>query len=200
MKKIILIRYKNQKTYVIYNESHITRHSDLYDLYYALAPTEDVYTEIDDLEELQAIQIYSFDEIKRLEISDDDFNDSKKYAAINDAYDTYQTARIAEIPKVTISKQDWQDLQKQWKLIKKQGPKYIIITSDEAQPLQKVEIIGKDELSQQDLDDIKFENEKYLKFKKAKSRFFKDHPDCHYNWRGPQDNELDADIMKYYED
>ncbi len=200
MKKIILTYDKDWHVYGIDNKSHVTNNSELHDLYCALNPMQDIRIEIDNLKELDAVRIHSFDTIKKIERDDDDYNDPKKRAARNIAHGVYQRARMAEIPKVTISKQDWQSLQEQWKLIKKDLPKYIVITSDEAQPLQKVEIIGKNELSQQDVDDIKKENEKYLKFEEAHNKFLDDHPDIHYYWRGPQDNELDADIMKYYED
>ncbi len=202
MKKIILTYDENRNIYSIGDDLHVTRNFELHYVYRVLNPPREYHIriEVDNLKELDAIRIHSFDSIKNIERDDDDYNDPKKRAARNIAHSVYQRARMAEIPKVTISKQDWQNLQEQWKLIKKDLPKYIVITSDEAQPLQKVEIIGKNELSQQDVDDIKKENEKYLKFEEAHNKFLDDHPDIHYYWRGPQDNELDADIMKYYED
>lgn len=43
--------------------------------------------------------------------------------------------------------------------------------------------------------------EKILKYEKARQRYEKAHPDYIQDiWRGPQDDEFEADIMKYYEE
>jgi len=62
-------------------------------------------------------------------------------------------------------------------------------------------MIGKDELSQEDIEYFEKERERFLKYEKARQRYVQAHPDYSDDvWRGPQDDEFEADIMKYYEE
>ena len=59
---------------------------------------------------------------------------------------------------------------------------------------------GKDKLSEEDKAYIKEEHEKFLKYERARQKYIDNHPDYSYEWRGPQDDEYEADIMKYYDE
>ncbi|MBM17512.1 MAG: hypothetical protein CL947_00405, partial [Epsilonproteobacteria bacterium] len=94
---------------------------------------------------------------------------------------------------------DWEALQKKWDQLKKKKYQYLIFTLDDSGSLDKVDIVGKNELSDQDKKDMQQEHEKYLKYEKARQRYIANHPDYSEVWRGPQDDEYEADIMKYYD-
>ena len=155
------------------------------------------------LEEVKSqniVDVWSRNSLKK-QLLDDDGN----WLQFSDRYDEYYDKRWEEIPRVELTIQSWNDLQKQWAQIKKDQPKYIMIDLDDSgrnDPAvrDKVTITPKDELSQQDLDYIKQEHEKYLKYQAAKQKYIENHPDYSEVWRGPQDDEYEADIMKYYEE
>ena len=63
--------------------------------------------------------------------------------------------------------------------------------------LDKVDIIGKNELSEQDIQDMKLEHEKYLAWKKAEKLYNYDHEIIDDIWHSPADSVYDADIEKY---
>ncbi|MBI2259959.1 MAG: hypothetical protein HYU67_13800, partial [Flavobacteriia bacterium] len=59
--------------------------------------------------------------------------------AYDDQYEEYYDKRWEEAPKVKIFIDDWQNLQQQWKQIKKELPQYVIFTLDDSGPIDKIE-------------------------------------------------------------
>lgn len=113
----------------------------------------------------------------------------------------YRKKRYADIAKLEIMAWHWQDLVQQWKELLAQKPKYLIMEIIDEIPPQKIKMTGKDELSPEDIAYFTEEHEKYLKYEKARQRYAQAHPDYSDDvWRGPQDDEFEADIMRYYED
>ena len=129
-----------------------------------------------------------------------DFKTDQEQEAFEQAYDRYYDKRWDDMPKVELSLSDWHSLQEKWEKIKKEKPHYVIFTLDDSGPLDKVDVVGKNELSEQDMQDMNYEHEKYLKYEAARKKYIQNHPDYSYVWRGPQDDEFQADIMKYYEE
>ena len=175
-------------------------HNELYVLRMALDKVDLPWIEVEEIERKNLVSIWSSDFFKEQEMDDDG-----KWLQLSDRYDEYYDKRWDEMPNVRLTVQAWHDLQAQWSQIKKDKPKYIKIELDDScrnDPAvrDKVTITPKEELSQQDLDYIKQEHEKYLKYQAAKQKYIDNHPDYSEVWRGPQDDEYEADIMKYYED
>lgn len=95
---------------------------------------------------------------------------------------------------------DWYRLKEKWEQIKKEQPEYVIFSLDDSGSLDKVDVVGKNELSEQDKKDMQREHEEYLRYQKARRKYIQNHPDYSEVWRGPQDDEYEADIMKYYDE
>ena len=182
----------------VWNGYHIpydllTKHDELYTLHGAFD------LEVDsDLIACEVVQlkyetcIYSYDFIK---------NEAQGLSEdLQVLYKQYYHKRWIEIPKVKLSKQDWLDIQnKYWQIYKSKSYAMVSILDDSG-PLHKIDIIGQNELSAQDIAYIQQEHEKYLKYEQAREQYMINHPDYSSVWRGPQDNEFEADIMKYSKD
>ena len=179
-------------------EGMLTRNFELYHINGAIDPIEDTLVNCEIVNRENKVYIYSDESFKKQEYKE--FATLEEGVAREEDYERYYDKRWEEIPKVEMSIEDWEELKKKWKKIKEESPKYIMFILDDSGPLDKVKIIGKDELSQEDLGYIKVEHEKYLKYEKARQKYIQNHPDYSEVWRGPQDDEYEADIMKYYED
>ena len=175
-----------------------SRHQELYALCMALDKEFEIGVRVS--EDSESALIWSSEFLK-----DQFLDDDGKWLQLSERYDEYYDKRWEEMPQVDLLLDDWNDLQEQWAQIKKDKPKYIMIELDDSgrnDPAvrDKVTITPKDELSQQDIDYIKQEHEEYLKYQAAKQKYMENHPDYSEVWRGPQDDEYEADIMKYYEE
>ncbi len=199
MKKIFLKRSKNSGDYFV-EESMSTNYDSLYFLVCSFNPGEaDILgVEVEIFPKKNEVNIYFRDSLKKQ--ANLELNIEKEENAFEDAYIAYADKRWAEMPKIKISIQDWEFLQQKWNQAKKEQYEYTILTLDDTGPSNKIKIFGKNELSQEDIDYIKQEHEKYLKYEKARQKYIANHPDYSDVWRGPQDDEYEADIMKYYED
>ena len=140
--------------------------------------------------------LWDWDSIKnQAEIPD--LSQAEQYVFDN-AYEVYLEKRWADMLQLIMTMENYIEIVQKWqKIVLDLQPAYIIISQNDA---GYVDLIGKDELSEQDLHDMKIEHEKYLKYEKARQAYQKDHPDHSEVWRGPQDNEFEEDIMKYYKD
>ena len=197
MKKIILEYNTSYQDYVL-NKKFVTTIDKLHYLSAALDPLEDSSIVCEEIDREGKTEIFSRDSIKEEFFIE--FEDFQKSVEHSTRYYQYYDKRWAEMPKIVMSIPDWHELQKQWEKIKEEKPKYVIFELDDSGPLDKVKVYGKQELSEQDLDYIKEEHEKFLKYEKAKQTYIDNHPDYSYVWRGPQDDEYEADIMRYYDD
>lgn len=198
MKKVYLMWNNDFNDYKV-SDSFRNNNKELYFLLMAIEPFEDTWIETDIIPEKNKICIYSLESTKhRINV---DFNKPEaEVHRLHYAYHDYFMKRWEEIPKVVLTISDWEALQEQWKQILKDRPPYVILTLEHIDAFDKVEIIGKNELSEQDIKDIKKEHEKFLRYEKAHEAYVLNHPDYSENWRDPQDNEFEADIMKYYDD
>jgi len=148
---------------------------------------------------IDQVRIYHFGSIKK-EVDITEMSD-EEHSIYHVQYHAYRAKRYAELPKIDIMAWHWQDLELQWKEFLEQKPKYLIMELEDEIPPHKIKMIGKDELSPEDVQCFEKEREKYLKYQKARERYIKNHPDYSDDvWRGPQDDEFEADIMKYYEE
>jgi len=101
------------------------------------------------------------------------------------------------MPKLTISFENFEHYKSEWKRLEKELPKYVIVTLDKSGLLHKLEIAGKDELSEQDKEDIKREHTDLLRWQEADRLYNYDHDRFDDIWRSPADNKYDADVAKY---
>ncbi|MBP6892770.1 hypothetical protein KBB68_04300 [Candidatus Babeliales bacterium] len=129
------------------------------------------------------------------------FSIMKKFSKYNEMYEDYYDKRWQEIPKIKILIQDWEFLQQKWVAVKEKKSKYLIFILDDFGDLDKIDLIGKDELSEQDLNDIRIEHAKYLKYKIAYKKYTKSRSDITDNlWYGPESSEYEADWQKFLDE
>lgn len=196
LKKIILTYDSDWNRYWIKDDSHVTNNSNLYNLPLALSKYWNDHGISIDIIDGKTVFIYAYDNFKRQ--VDIEFKTEEEKIKFDELYEQYYDKRWDEMPQIELSIEDWELLQQNWTQIKQVKSKYVVFTLDDSAPLDKVEVIGKDELSEQDIVDIKLEHDTYLQWEKAKQAYMKDHLDYSYFWRGPQDNEYDEDILKYW--
>lgn len=161
----------------------------------ALDPIEDFYVEIDRDDQNKTILIWSEDSFQKK--PDLPFKTLQEGEKFNKAYWEYLDKRWEDMPKVKMSFEDYEVLVAKWEKIKQEKPAYIIFTLDDSGPLDVIDLIGKNELSQEDLQDMKRGHEEYLLWKKAESLYYFDHELVDDIWRSPEDSVYDADIVKY---
>ena len=149
---------------------------------------------LDKMRDEKYVYLWDRDSIKKqAEISD--LSPAEQYAFDNE-YEIYREKAWDDMSKLIMTTENYIEVVHKWqKIVLGLQPSYFILSQDDA---GYVDLIGKDELSEQDRQDMDSEHEKYLKYEKARQAYHKDHPDHSETWRGPQDNEFEEDIMKYY--
>lgn len=199
MKKAFFKYNKNSGDYYL-EKNTVTNNKDLYYLACSFNPGEaDILrVDVEIIPKKNKVNIYFRDSLKKQ--ADLEFDSEQKEDDFDDAYIAYVDKRWVEIPKVELSVSDWELLQEKWNQVKNKKYQYAILILDDSGPLLKFDVYGKNELSQEDLDYIQQEHEKYLKYEKARRKYIQNHPDYSEVWRGPQDDEYEADIMKYYDE
>ena len=189
----ILKRKDNFLFYTYYND--LMPFEDRFELIrLALSPIEDMDVNIS--KDDKSVLVWSDDSFKESAV---DFIGNRETDILEEAYDKYHDKRWNEMPQVDLSLEDWDILKEKWKQVKKEKPKVIVFELDDSGPLDKVNVYGKEELSQEDINYIEQEHKKYLKYEKARQKYIANHPGYSEVWRGPQDDEYEADIMKYYD-
>lgn len=204
MKSVFFKKNKETNEYSCQNDSLKMNIDELYILaevlsehYPEMLDVAGIRVEADD----ETVLIWSSADIKTaIEI---DFHTQAEEDAFEDAYDQYYEKRSSEVPKIEISLHNYEKIKKKWKDLHEIKPNYIVITWDNSGSLDKVDILGKDELLQEDKQYIKFEHEKYLKWEQAKKEYLKNYFKTHdvYDdslWKSPSDNEYKEDIEEYY--
>jgi len=122
----------------------------------------------------------------------------KAQQAFEDAYRIYYHKRWLDMPKLTITKKNYELVLLQWAQIEKTLPLYVIISQDD---LGMVNIIGKDELSEQDRADMKKEHEKFLRYQVAWRNYMDSLNAPRSNiWRSPADDEYEADFKPFFDE
>ena len=122
----------------------------------------------------------------------------QEQSVFDDAYDDYYAKRWDDIPKLYMVIENYVKIVQKWQEIAlAHRPQYIVVSQDNT---GYIDLIGKDELSQQDLADVKIEHEKYLKYKIAYDKYVKSRPDIVDElWHGPESSEYEADWQKFYD-
>jgi hypothetical protein len=120
--------------------------------------------------------------------------------AFDAAYEAYVDNRLYDIPRVRMMIENYVEIIQKWQnIVIKQRAPYVIISQDDT---GYVDLIGKDELSEQDMQDIKLEHEKYLKCKIAYEKYMKSRADeiNDEQWHGPESSEYEADWQKFLDE
>ncbi len=128
---------------------------------------------------------------------DIDFETKEESNIYYQQYRMYFDKKIQESPKLIISRDNYRQLKREWEIIRVQKPRWVIFCLDDSQPLGKVTLETKQELSSQDLEDIAREDKRCDRWKKAKKLFNKDREIFDEFWRNPTDSDFNADIEKY---
>ena len=119
-----------------------------------------------------------------------DFISLEEKKQYDEAYAKYWWKNWEEIPKLEITKQNYDQVLKEWERLKKSKAPYGIISIDN---MGWVRIEGKDKLDQQDLQDLKEEHQKYLNYKE-KWDVYKP-----FTWKKNEEWESETD-SQYYSD
>lgn len=127
------------------------------------------------------------------------FTSQEEKKDFNEAYAQYFIKRWDDAPKLYMTIENYAEIVQKWQdIVLNKRPQYIIISQDDA---GYVDLIGKDELSQQDLADMKIEHEKYLKYKVAYDKYTKSRPAIVDElWHGPESSEYEADWQKFLDE
>ena len=142
------------------------------------------------------IILWSSDKIKQQ--ASLQFNSKEKNDEFSQTYSQYSNKRWHDMPKLEITLQNYEMIIQKWNEIINSKPEYIIFSQDN---VGYVDLIGKDELSAQDLADMKIEHEKYLKYKTAYDKYTKSRPDITDDlWYGPDSSEYEADWQKFLDE
>ena len=191
MQKLFLKCNDNSKRYGLF-DGYVHMSSALASVSIALDNEDELFNVSCEMyEDENKVIIYSNYDIKEL---------ARDLSFANVDYNNYFDKRWEEIPKAIMTVDDWRALQQKWKKVLDAKPLYVVFTSVKEGEYDKVDVFGKDSLSEEDWAYIKQEHAKYLKYKKAKQEYIYNHPDYSDEiWRGPQDDEYEADIMKYYD-
>ena len=142
------------------------------------------------------VYLWNTDSIKK-QAAIPDLTPAEQYAFDNE-YEIYREKAWDDMSKLIMTTENYIEVVHKWqKIVLGLQPAYFILSQNDA---GYVDLIGKDELSEQDLQDMKIEHEKYLKYEKARQAYDNNQHDYSEAWRGPQDNEFEEDVMKYYKD
>ncbi len=137
-------------------------------------------------------QVYLWDKWQIKDQAKKDGLSKVEQDAFDAAYDDYCDKRRDDIPTLYMAIENYVEIVQKWQdIVLKKKPNYIILSQNDT---GYIDLIGKDELSQQDLQDMKLEHEKYLKYKVAYEKYVKSRPNIIDElWHGPESNEYEAD-------
>ena len=191
MKKYFIQLYSNDIGYGPIRNFH-TKNFELQYLWFFLYRPQ--YTWIHTSQSNTQHIFWSSDSIKQK--ADIHFNTPEEKNSFNKAYNQYTDQRWDDMPILTMTLQNYETIVHKWQeVVLKQQPKYIILSQDDA---GYVDFVGKDELSEQDLTDMKLEHEKYLKYQTAYDQYIQSRPDIVDElWHGPESSEYEADWQKF---
>ena len=105
-------------------------------------------------------------------------------------YSQYSEKMWNEMPILRITKQNYEQVLKEWERLKKGKASYGIISMDD---MGWVRVEGKDKFDQQDLQDLKKEHQKYLNYKEKWDAYKP------FAWKKNKEWESEAD-SEYYSD
>jgi len=198
MKKIFL-KFNSQKTDYKAPIEYRDINCELHFIHLLLEPCKYADAEIEkDIDVYtNTIHIFAYEHIKKpAKLT---FTSKAQEQAFTMAYNLYYEKRFKDMPQINMSLANYEKIVREWYEYKQQQVEYIIFTLDESGPLDVVNIIGKNELSSQDLIDMKYEHERCIQWQKARKLYLKDHSWIDDKWRSPADNEFEADYEPYYD-
>ena len=144
-----------------YREKLFSRNLPLNDLFEFLRDnrSKDCWIKLEeDKNDPNKVIIWSTWNIKKgLTLSD--FNSLEEDLSYSEQYSKYAMKRFAELPAIRISLKNYEELEKQWQEIHKNKPKYLIFREHDN---GYVDILEKDELSQEDIANMNREHKIYL--------------------------------------
>ena len=113
----------------------------------------------------------------------------------SEQYHEYGRKRFAEMPAIRIFRDNYEYLNEQWQGIYKRKPNYIIFREHDN---GFVDILEKNELSEEDIANMNREHKIYLNYIKRWKEYVKAHPEKRTRvWRCPADNEFESDFRLY---
>ena len=180
-----------------YREKLFSRNLPLNDLFEFLRDnrSKDSFIKFEeDKKDHNKVMIWSKLNIKKpLELKD--FATDEEFWAYVDRYHQYSRKHLAEMPAIRISRNNYEELENQWKEIRKHKPKYLIFREHDN---GYVDILEKNELSDEDIANMNRENKIYLNYLKRWNEYKKTHPEKLYPiWRCPADNFFESDFALY---
>ena len=191
--KVILEYDKNNNRYFIPEKMIVF--SKLYYINLTLDPFQEEWINCDIISSKNLVFIWSDDSLRQQ--AKLEFKTLKERYEFDKEYKKYYDKRWEEMPKIEITLENYEKLKQKFENIKKEKPKFIVFILDNSGPLDKVELIEKNELSQEDLQDIKFEHAQYIRLEKAEQIYNYDHDVIDNIWRSHADSVYDSDIEKY---
>lgn len=119
--------------------------------------------------------------------------------AFDAAYEAYYDKRWDDVPKLFMTIENYVEIVQKWqRIVLQERPNYIILSQDDT---GYVDLVGKDELSEQDVADMQHEHQKFLKYKAAYDKYSDSRPDIVDElWHGPESSEYEADWQKFLEE
>ncbi len=177
-----------------------TRNLPLYDLYNHLDDDQERLIEVkEDKKDPNKVIIWSTDNIKKSLMPEDfnahqDFTRQKDYLAYCEQFGKYGMKRFAEMPAIRISRENYEQLKQQFQGLYKRKHQYLIMREHDD---GHVDMLEKDELSQQDIAIMNREHKIFQNYIKRLEAYQKAHPHRSYIWRSPADNEFESDFALY---
>lgn len=209
MQKIFLQYQKSIQTYVVFNNAQ-TQNFILQDLWNFL--------QIWGLEDIswlhkyggmmwesvrlsrknnEILYLYNSDAIKQRAALE--FSSQQEQIAFDQAYREYCKKRWDDMPILYMTIENYVEIVQKWqKIVLQERPDYIILSQDNT---GYVDLVGRNELSEQDLADMQCEHEKYLKYKAAYDKYVQSRPGIVDElWHGPESSEYESDWQKFLDE
>jgi len=190
MKKIFLKLNDSKSMYWVFKGAQ-TPNLVLQNLYFLLIGMHDNNLRLSSLP--NKVILWNSDNVKQQ--ANAQFATQEEENTFDQEYSQYSKKRWNDMPILEMSIQNYEEILSKWNNIIDTKPQYIIVSQDNT---GYVDLVGKDELSEQDLADMKTEHEKYLKYKIAYDAYVRSRPDIVDElWHGPESSEYEADWQKF---
>jgi len=196
LKKQYLKLNSTREYYVIPLELY-TLERDLLELYFHLEPIEYRSFNFLSLPQRHIVYMCSCSEYIK-EQAKLTFTSEIQKQEFEKAYEQYYDKRYEEMPDLEINIKNYEEITQKWKILQQEKPNYIVLTLDDSGPIDVVDVMGQNELSEQELAEIKSGHQQYVRYEKAKKLYYEDHPRIDDKWRSPADSEFEADYEPYY--
>jgi hypothetical protein len=192
--KRIFLKLNNRKSRYEVEDGYQTRSFELQDVFNILENNNFDWIHVTKSKNFIRIwSEWSFKEPAKIE-----FKTLDEKLAFERSYNEYYDKRWDDMTSVKLSYGDYDKLIQKWQSIDKEKPEYVIFSLNDSDHIHTVDVVGKNELSEQDIIDAKQEHEKFLRYEKARNSYRNNLLDYSDIWRSSADDEYDSDIEKYY--